>query len=61
VLIQGDYLHILRSDLSEVVEACERGDLAEARDSVGPLLAGLDAVLTRYADALQAHQIPRPY
>ncbi|WP_373560367.1 hypothetical protein [Streptomyces sp. Ag109_G2-15] len=35
VLIQGDSLRILRSDLAEVVEACERGDLADARDSAG--------------------------
>ncbi|MEU9365584.1 hypothetical protein AB0D71_12690 [Streptomyces avermitilis] len=61
VLIQGDSLHILRSDLAEVVEACERGDLADARDSAGLLLAGLDALLTRYADALREHEIPRPY
>ncbi|MFD3623119.1 DUF6959 family protein [Streptomyces sp. NPDC058698] len=61
VLMQGDSLHILRSDLAEVVESCERGDLAEARDSAGLLLASLDALLTRYADALQAHEIPRPY
>ncbi|MET7630678.1 MULTISPECIES: DUF6959 family protein [unclassified Streptomyces] len=61
VLMQGDSLRILRSDLAEVVEACERGDLGEARDSAGRLLAGLDAVLTRYADALQAHENPRPY
>ncbi|MFJ5967969.1 DUF6959 family protein [Streptomyces sp. NPDC093060] len=61
VLIQGDSLHIFRSDLAEVVEACERGDLADARDSAGLLLAGLDAVLTRYADVLQAHEIDRPY
>jgi hypothetical protein len=61
VLIQGDSLHILRSDLAEVVEACERGDLAEAHDAAGVLLTGLDAVLTRYANALQEHAIPRPY
>ncbi|MDT0469517.1 DUF6959 family protein [Streptomyces gibsoniae] len=61
VLIQGDSLHILRSDLAEVMEAYERGDLAEARRSTGLLLAGLDALLTRYADALEGHGIPRPY
>ncbi|WP_228332705.1 DUF6959 family protein [Streptomyces fungicidicus] len=60
VLMQGDSLHILRSDLAEVVEACARGDLAEARDSAGLLLVGLDALLTRYEDALQQHEIPRP-
>ncbi|MET8023175.1 DUF6959 family protein [Streptomyces avermitilis] len=49
VLIQGDSPHILRSDL------------ADAWDSAGLLLAGLDALLTRYADALREHVIPRPY
>jgi hypothetical protein len=61
VLMQGDSLHILRGDLAEVVEACERGDLAQARDSAGLLLAGLDTPLTRYTDALQEHEISRPY
>jgi hypothetical protein len=61
VLVQGDSLHILRSDLAAVVEACGRGDLAEARDSAGLLLSDLDALLTRYEDALQRYEIPRPY
>ncbi|MFJ5307166.1 DUF6959 family protein [Streptomyces sp. NPDC088350] len=61
VLIQGDSLHILRSDVAEVVEACERGDLADAGESAGLLLAGLDALLTRYSVALANHQIQRPY
>ncbi|MET7696809.1 hypothetical protein [Streptomyces sp. NPDC005485] len=61
VLIQGDSLYILRSDVAEVVEACERGDLAEARESAGFLLVDLDALLTRYAGALEEHEIPRPY
>ena len=34
---------------------------AEVRDSAGLLLAGLDTLLTRYEDALQQHEIPRPY
>ncbi|MFJ8944092.1 DUF6959 family protein [Streptomyces sp. NPDC102395] len=61
VLIQGDSLHILRSDLAEVMEACERGELADARESAGLLLAGIDALLTRYTAALEEHGIPRPY
>ncbi|MFD3621492.1 DUF6959 family protein [Streptomyces sp. NPDC058676] len=36
VLVQGDSLHIFRSDVAEVVEAYERGDLDEARDSARP-------------------------
>ncbi|OIK01631.1 hypothetical protein BIV24_00725 [Streptomyces colonosanans] len=61
VLIQGDFLHILRGDLAEVVRACERGDLAEAGESAGLLLASLDALLARYSTALEEHQIRRPY
>ncbi|MFE9603652.1 DUF6959 family protein [Streptomyces hokutonensis] len=61
VLIQGDSLHILRSDVAEVVEACERGDLAEAGESAGLLLAGLDALLARYSVALANHSIQAPY
>jgi len=61
VLIQGDSLHILRSDVAEVVEACERGDLADAGESAGLLLAGLDALLNRYSVALENHQIQPPY
>ncbi|MFF9780195.1 DUF6959 family protein [Streptomyces sp. NPDC013978] len=61
VLVQGDSLHILRSDVAEVAEACERGDVDEARDAVGLLLANLDALLARYEAALSDHGIPRPY
>ncbi|USQ86148.1 hypothetical protein NFX46_22055 [Streptomyces phaeoluteigriseus] len=61
VLVQGDSLHILRSDAAEVARACERGDLDEARDSAGLLLANLDAWLARYEAALGEHEIPRPY
>ncbi|MDO0934465.1 hypothetical protein QQY66_23330 [Streptomyces sp. DG2A-72] len=61
ILLQGDSLHILRSDVAEVVEACERGDLDEARDSAGLLLANLDALLARYEAALGEHEISRPY
>ncbi|MFE7650638.1 DUF6959 family protein [Streptomyces phaeoluteigriseus] len=61
VLVQGDSLHILRSDVAEVARACERGDLDEARDSAGFLLANLDARLARYEAALGEHEIPRPY
>ncbi|MDX3588479.1 hypothetical protein OG920_28970 [Streptomyces europaeiscabiei] len=61
VLVQGDSLRILRSDVAEVVEACERGDLEEARDSAGLLLTNLDALLARYEAALGEHEIQRPY
>lgn len=61
VLIQGDSLAILRGDVAEAVEAFDQGDVAGARESAGPLLADLVALLTRYTDALEAHEIPRPY
>ncbi|WP_406009334.1 hypothetical protein OG440_26830 [Streptomyces sp. NBC_00637] len=61
VLVQGDSLHILRTDMAELVEACERGDLGDARDTAGLLLAGLDALLERYGAALDEHEIPLPY
>ncbi|MGW1779928.1 DUF6959 family protein [Streptomyces sp. NPDC002143] len=61
VLVQGDSLHILRTDVAELVEACERGDLADARDGAELLLAGLDALLDRYTTALAEHEIARPY
>ncbi|WP_189985894.1 DUF6959 family protein [Streptomyces capoamus] len=59
LLLQGDSLHILRGDVAEVAAACERGDLTGARDSAGLLLA--TTLLTRYATALQEHDIPLPY
>ncbi|MFI6059629.1 DUF6959 family protein [Streptomyces sp. NPDC051286] len=59
VLIQGVSLHTVRSDLAEVIEACERGYLADALVSAGRLLEGLDALLTCHADVLHEHEIPR--
>jgi hypothetical protein len=47
--------------MAEVMEACERGDLDEARDSAGLLLAYLDTLLVRYEAALGEHEMPRPY
>lgn len=61
VLIQGDSLSILRSEVAEVIEACDQGDLAGARETAGLLLANLDELLARYTAALDAHKIPRPY
>ncbi|MFD7446647.1 DUF6959 family protein [Streptomyces sp. NPDC059909] len=61
VLILGDSLSILRSDVAEVVEAFDQGDMAEARETAGLLLADLDALVARYSAALAAHEIPLPY
>ncbi|MET8452188.1 hypothetical protein [Streptomyces sp. NPDC005209] len=61
VLLQGDSLHILRGDVADVLDACERGDLDEARESADSVLASLDALLVRYATVLDEHNIRRPY
>ncbi|WP_436841970.1 DUF6959 family protein [Streptomyces bobili] len=42
------------------MKACERGDLDEARDSAGLLLADLDALPARYEAAPGEHGIPLP-
>ncbi|MFK4224104.1 DUF6959 family protein [Streptomyces sp. NPDC019890] len=61
LLIQGDSLSILRGDVAEVVEAFDQGDVDAARETAGLLLADIDALLTRYSAALDAHEIARPY
>ncbi|KOG50066.1 hypothetical protein ADK75_17940 [Streptomyces virginiae] len=61
VLIQGDSLSIIRADVAEIVESCDRGDLGEAREAAALLLAGLDGLLARYTPALKAHDIPIPF
>ncbi|MFC8227086.1 DUF6959 family protein [Streptomyces sp. NPDC057287] len=58
---QSDSLSAIRSEVAEVVEACDQGDLAGARETAGLLLTDLDALLARYTAALDAHTIPRPY
>lgn len=49
VLIRGDSLSILRSDVSE---ASEQGDVAEACETAGLLLDDLDALLRQEAAVL---------
>ncbi|MGW3669001.1 DUF6959 family protein [Streptomyces sp. NPDC005141] len=61
VLIQDDSVSIIRSEVAEVVEACDQGDLAGARETAGLLLADLDELLARYTAALDAHKVARPY
>ncbi|MFF8275078.1 DUF6959 family protein [Streptomyces lateritius] len=61
VLIQGDTLSTLRSDMAELVELCAAGDLVEARHVASLLQADLGAKLKRYTDVLEAHGIARPF
>ncbi|WP_405686662.1 DUF6959 family protein [Streptomyces sp. NBC_00057] len=60
-LVQGDTLHILQTDVTELVELCAAGDLEEARQVANLLHVDLGAKLQRYTDALEAHGIPRPF
>ncbi|MGW1608957.1 DUF6959 family protein [Streptomyces sp. NPDC002285] len=43
VLIRGDSLHTLRSDVAEATRVCGCGDLADAAESAGVVSASLDA------------------
>lgn len=61
VLIQGDTLSTIRSDIAELADLCATGDLTEARETAALLLDELDARLQRYTEALAAHGIPRPF
>ncbi|GHB30819.1 DUF6959 family protein [Streptomyces chryseus] len=61
VLIQGDSLSIIRGDVAEIVEACDQGDVGEAREVAALLLSNLDELLDRYTAALKAHDIPIPF
>ncbi|MDT0571279.1 hypothetical protein RM704_28100 [Streptomyces sp. DSM 3412] len=61
VLIQGDSLSILRADVAGIVEACDQGDIVEARETAALVLSGLDELLARYTTALKANGIPVPF
>ncbi|MFD9241889.1 DUF6959 family protein [Streptomyces sp. NPDC059556] len=61
VLIQGDTLSMLRSDVAELAELCAAGDLEEARHVASLLQADLEATLQRYTDALRTHGISLPF
>lgn len=61
VVVQGDSLSNLRQAVTEVREACARGDAAEALENADFLLANLDSILERYTDALNGHGIKRPF
>ncbi|MFF2329601.1 MULTISPECIES: DUF6959 family protein [unclassified Streptomyces] len=61
VLVQGDSLSIIRADVAEFVEACDHGDVGEAREVAAFLLSHLDGLLARYTAALKAHDVPIPF
>lgn len=61
VLVQGDSLSSIRSDIAEVRDACRAGDTAEALEAAELLLENLDAILLRYTDALDRHGLRKPF
>ncbi|MFE5948435.1 DUF6959 family protein [Streptomyces sp. NPDC056480] len=61
VLIQGDTLSMLRSDVAELAELCATGDLEEALHVASLLQVDLEAKLQRYTDALRTHGIAKPF
>ncbi|MDF9817130.1 hypothetical protein [Streptomyces sp. SPB162] len=61
VLIQGDTLRILQTDVAELAELCAAGDLEEARLVARLLHTDLGEKLQRYTEALEAHGISRPF
>lgn len=61
VLIQGDSLSSIRSDIAEIRDACRADDTADALEAVELLLENLDAILLRYTDALDRHRLRKPF
>lgn len=61
VLIQGDSLSSIRSDVAEIRDACRAGDPSEALEAAELLLEHLDAILHRYTDALDRHGLRKPF
>ena len=61
VLIQGDSLASLRSDVGGIRDACLASDATEALEAVNFLLEDLDAILLRYTDALERHCLRKPF
>jgi DNA-binding FadR family transcriptional regulator len=61
VLIQGDSLSIIRSDVADIRDACRTGDANEARELAELLLDQLDAIMLRYTDALERHDLRKPF
>ncbi|MEY9935289.1 hypothetical protein ABH926_009964 [Catenulispora sp. GP43] len=61
VLIQGDSLASLRSDVAEIRDACLATDATEALEATESLLEDFDAVMLRYTDALERHGLRKPF
>jgi hypothetical protein len=61
VLIQGDSLWSIRSDVAELRDACLAYGAGAAVDLAEFLLGDLDAILLRYTNALERHGLRKPF
>lgn len=61
VLIQGDSLSVIRSDVANIRDACRTAGATEALELVEFLLEDLDAIMLRYTDALARHDLRKPF
>lgn len=61
VLIQGDGLSVIRTDVASIRDACQTQGATEALELVQLLLEDLDAIIQRYTDALDRHDLRKPF
>jgi len=61
VLIQGDSLSVIRSDVANIRDACRTQGATEALELAEFLLEDLDAIMLRYTDALERHDLRKPF
>jgi hypothetical protein len=61
VLIQGDSLSVIRSDVANIRDACRTEGATEALELAEVLLEDVDAIMLRYADTLERHGLRKPF
>lgn len=63
IVVQGDRLSALRDDLAAIVAHAGGPvtDIEDLRADLDLLLSDVDALVTRYEDALRTHAVPLPY
>ncbi len=61
VVVQGDSLSTLRDDVAGIRDALRAHELGEASDATDVLLEDLEAILLRYAEALDRHGLGTPF
>lgn len=61
VVVQGDSLSVIRSDVAAIRDACRTEGATEALELAEFLLEDLDAIMLRYTDALERHDLRKPF